>query len=94
MLTPQADASTFIHEAGHTFNLPHTFLKRGGSWFSEGITLEQGTTDNIMDYDYNFKNNDKDPSNDVNLITNKISLWKFQWDIMRKDPNLIELVKK
>lgn len=47
-----------------------------------------------MDYDYNFKNNDTDPSNDVNLITNKISLWKFQWDIMRKDPNLIELVKK
>ncbi|MGG7441127.1 hypothetical protein ACQ7CU_23975 [Chryseobacterium arthrosphaerae] len=94
MLTPQADASTFIHEAGHTFNLPHTFLKRGGSWLSEGITLEQGTTDNIMDYDYNFKNNDTDPSNDVNLITNKISLWKFQWDIMRKDPNLIELVKK
>lgn len=43
----------------------------------------------------NCKNmNDKDTSNDVNLITNKISLWKFRWYIMRKDPNLIELVKK
>jgi len=94
MLTPQADASTFIHEAGHTFNLPHTFLKRGGGWFGEGITIEQGTTDNIMDYSYNLKNKDSDPSNNISLITDKIALWKFQWDIMRKDPNLVERVKK
>lgn len=94
MLTPQADASTFIHEAGHTFNLSHTFLKRDGGWFSEGIKIAQGTTDNIMDYSYNLQNNDSDPSNDVNVIRNKIALWKFQWDIMRKDPNLVELVKK
>ena len=94
MLTPQADASTFIHEAGHTFNLPHTFLKRDGGWFSEGIKIEQGTTDNIMDYSYNLKNSDSNPSNNVNVIRDKIALWKFQWDIMRKDPNLVELVKK
>lgn len=36
MLTPQANVSTFIHEAGHTFNLAHTFLERDGGWFSEG----------------------------------------------------------
>jgi len=94
MLTPQADASTFIHEAGHTFNLSHTFLKRGGGWFSEGIKIAQGTTDNIMDYSYNLQNKDSDPSNDVNIIEDKIALWKFQWDIMRKDPNLVESVKK
>ncbi|MCD1116402.1 reprolysin-like metallopeptidase [Chryseobacterium turcicum] len=94
MLTPQADASTFIHEAGHTFNLPHTFLKRDGGWFSEGIKIEQGTTDNIMDYSYNLKNKDSNPSNNVNVLADKFALWKFQWDIMRKDPNLVEIVKK
>jgi len=94
MLTPQADASTFIHEAGHTFNLPHTFLKRDGGWFSEGIKIEQGTTDNIMDYSYNLKNKDSNPSNNVNVLADKFALWKFQWDIMRKDPNLVEIIKK
>lgn len=94
ILTPQADISTFIHEAGHTFNLAHTFLPRDKGWFSEGIKIAQGTTDNIMDYEYNLQNSDKDTSNDVPIIKNKISLWKFQWDIMRKDPNLIESVKK
>lgn len=94
MLTPQANASTFIHEAGHTFNLSHTFLKRDGGWFSEGIKIAQGTTDNIMDYSYNLQNQDSDPSNDIAVIRDKIALWKFQWDIMRKDPNLVESVKK
>lgn len=94
MLTPQASPSTFVHEAGHTFNLSHTFLKRDGSWFSEGIKITQGTTDNIMDYNHNPVNQDDKPDNDVPVIKNKIALWKFQWDIMRKDPNLIELIKK
>lgn len=94
MLTPQAGMSTFIHEAGHTFSLPHTFLKRDGSWVTEGIKITQGTTDNIMDYNHNPINQDKNPENDVPIIKDKIALWKFQWDIMSKDPNLIELVKK
>lgn len=94
ILTPQADASTFIHEAGHTFNLPHTFLSRDGGWFSDGITIEQGTTDNIMDYEYSEKNSDSNPSNNVTVIKDKFALWKFQWDIMRKDPNLVEQAKK
>ncbi|KFC18074.1 hypothetical protein [Epilithonimonas lactis] len=94
MITPQANISTFIHEAGHTFNLPHTFLSRNGGWFSNGITIEQGTTDNIMDYNFSEKNNDSNPSNNVMVIRDKFALWKFQWDIMIKDPNLIEQKKK
>lgn len=47
-----------------------------------------------MDYSYNLQSNDTDPSNDVPVIRNKIALWKFQWDIMTKDPNLVEMVKK
>ncbi|NRS90691.1 hypothetical protein HNQ02_003638 [Flavobacterium sp. 7E] len=90
VLTPQTNRSTFVHEAGHTFDLSHTFLRRGGSWlFGSGIKIEQGTTDNIMDYGHSV-----DKESKLAIIKDKIALWKFQWDKIHEDPNLIKNIIK
>ncbi len=96
-MTPDVDRSTLIHEAGHTFNLAHSFVPRDGVIFDlfGGVKVEQGTSDNIMDYGYNPANKAGQPAA-VPVISNmdKISLWKFQWESIQKDPNLKMLQKK
>jgi hypothetical protein len=83
------DGFTIIHEAGHSFSLPHIF--EDDSSLTD-IHFYQGYTDNYMDYTWqagNMVNRRMQPSGDNMYIGRMFSFFKWQWDIMRKDRSLI-----
>lgn len=89
-----------VHELGHSFSLPHTFLEVGDTPFQGVHYFYRGYTDNIMDY-----SKKKPPPSPkatapgavipaltpaalLNLHTLNAT-YKWQWDILRKDNTLI-----
>lgn len=81
IMLPSADAATIVHEIGHVFNLYHTFN-------NSHINFCKGTIENIMDYS-DFEN--LDPGISATPIVNKTTFFKWQWDIIKKDPHIKEI---
>lgn len=70
---------TIIHECGHSFGLTHIFGEAGNPRY----IFYQGYTDAYMDYDWQ-------QGGSANPYSGKMhSLYKWQWEIMRKDRSLI-----
>ncbi len=73
------NARTIVHECGHSFALPHIFEEAG----NPPHPFYQGYTDAYMDYDWA-------QGGKANKYDGKMqSIFKWQWDIMRKDRSLI-----
>lgn len=91
------DDHTIVHEAGHSFSLPHIFEK---SRLSPSKHLFfQGYTENYMDYSYHYsfynkklyyKNGEDNlPYTQTNsYLGNMYSFFKWQWDLMRNDRSI------
>jgi len=84
------DDHTIVHEAGHSFSLPHTF-ERGLS----PHVFYHGYTENYMDYtQHQYLDANNKPANEYNQYKdNMYSFFKWQWDLMRKDQS-IEILQK
>lgn len=82
IMLPQADAVTIVHEIGHLFNLHHTFD-------NHHINFCKGATDNIMDYE-DFAINH--PKVSTRPIKRKRTFFKWQWEIIKKDPHLTKKI--
>jgi len=91
------DKHTIIHEAAHSFGLPHVF--QGGS-FAGPYTFYHGYTDNYMDYTWqmgarrivvrNGRRVAVAGSSGPNVHRgNMHGLYKWQWKMMRSDRSLI-----
>ncbi|MCU4419304.1 zinc metalloprotease [Acinetobacter bereziniae] len=72
---------TVIHELCHTLGLAHTFSDSFGFNRLSFHRFPQGYVDNLMDYPHNKREYTN------NYILNKkfLNLFKWQWDIVRKD---------
>ena len=85
------DDNTIIHEAAHSFTLPHTF-----ETFSENDSANnkhifyRGYTENVMDYsEYLFS--DKTYTVKPNKYQGQMySFFKWQWNLMRNDKKSIK----
>ena len=93
------DDHTIVHEAAHTFTLPHTFANVD---YNVNPTLNNkhvfyyGYTENYMDY-IRLRVKDKkgyDKIVDSEYKGKMYSFFKWQWDLMRKDEKSIKLPKK
>ncbi len=83
IMLPSADANTIIHEIGHVFNLSHTFS-------NDHVNFCQGTLNNIMDYAGYAINTPTDVIPSGSSPIPKFTFFKWQWEIIAKDPNLIK----
>ena len=85
------DRHIIIHEAAHTFTLPHTF--EPSSKYSSANNKHifyRGYTENVMDYDA-YLISDDPLAYDQNKYKGKMySFFKWQWDLMRKDKKSIK----
>lgn len=74
---------TVLHEAAHSFSLPHTFQEGN---YAGPHTFYKGLTDNIMDYVNQAdpaKRNPFEPNDKMNCF------YKWQWKLIRGDRSLI-----
>ncbi|MEK7739926.1 MAG: hypothetical protein AAB326_07845 [Pseudomonadota bacterium] len=72
---------TVIHELCHTLGLAHTFSDSFGINRLSFHKFPQGYVDNLMDYPHN-----KREYTNKYILNNKfLNLFKWQWDIVRKD---------
>ena len=85
------DRHIIIHEAAHSFTLPHTF-----ETFSENDSANnkhifyRGYTENVMDYSA-YLISDNPLVYDQNKYNGQMySFFKWQWDLMRKDKKSIK----
>ena len=85
------DRHIIIHEAAHSFTLPHTF-----ETFSENDSANnkhifyRGYTENVMDYNA-YLISDDPLAYDQNKYNGQMySFFKWQWDLMRKDTKSIK----
>ena len=85
------DRHIIIHEAAHSFTLPHTF-----ETFSENDSANnkhifyRGYTENVMDYNA-YLISGKPLVYDQNKYNGQMySFFKWQWDLMRKDKKSIK----
>ena len=85
------DRHIIIHEAAHSFTLPHTFEP-----FSENDSANnkhifyRGYTENVMDYNA-YLISDDPLAYDQNKYNGQMySFFKWQWDLMRKDTKSIK----
>ena len=85
------DRHIIIHEAAHSFTLPHTF-----ETFSENDSANnkhifyRGYTENVMDYNA-YLISGKPLAYDQNKYNGQMySFFKWQWDLMRKDKKSIK----
>lgn len=69
---------TAVHELGHTLGLEHTFVD------ASLFLLRQGLTDNLLDYATD------EFGDDSPYLGRQWALFKWQWDIIRKDNHLIK----
>ena len=85
------DRHIIIHEAAHTFTLPHTF--EPSSKYSSANNKHifyRGYTENVMDYDA-YLISDDPLAYDQNKYNGQMySFFKWQWDLMRKDKKSIK----
>ena len=85
------DRHIIIHEAAHTFTLPHTF--EPSSKYSSANNKHifyRGYTENVMDYDA-YLISDDPLAYDKNKYNGQMySFFKWQWDLMRKDKKSIK----
>ena len=81
---------TIVHEAGHSFSLPHSF-----EWSLSPHIFYRGYTENYMDYtEYQYLDANNKPKVKPNQYNqNMYSFFKWQWDLMRKDKS-IEILQK
>ena len=78
---------TIVHEAAHTFTLPHIFEP---STSNNNPKFHQGYTENYMDYIWHPNPADKRGGSE-NIYEKKMySFFKWQWDMMRKDTKSIK----
>ena len=78
---------TIVHEAAHTFTLPHIFEP---SSLSNKPKFHQGYTENYMDYTWH-PNSLVKGDNSPNKYNEKMySFFKWQWDMMRNDKKSIK----
>ncbi|MGO2126975.1 M12 family metallo-peptidase [Psychrobacter sp. AOP7-D1-15] len=75
---------TFAHELGHSFSLPHTFASSSLTRHS----FYQGYTDNLMDYSYLLDRTGKESGGTNPYKHHMWSLFKWQWDLLRKDRSI------
>ena len=76
--TNRAAVHNLVHELGHSFSLPHTFLDGAAPKYSGVHYFYMGYTDNIMDYGGRNKT----------TTTNRHNMnatFKWQWNILRND---------
>ena len=89
------DRHIIIHEAAHTFTLPHTFdpSSKYSSANNKHI-FYRGYTENVMDYDA-YLISDDPLAYDQNKYNGQMySFFKWQWDLMRNDKKSIKFPKK
>ena len=85
------DRHIIIHEAAHTFTLPHTF-----ETFSENDSANnkhifyRGYTENVMDYSAYLISDDPLVYDQNKYNGQMYSFFKWQWDLMRKDKKSIK----
>ena len=85
------DRHIIIHEAAHTFTLPHTF-----ETFSENDSANnkhifyRGYTENVMDYNAYLISDDPLVYDQNKYNGQMYSFFKWQWDLMRKDKKSIK----
>ena len=83
------DSYTIVHEAAHTFTLPHIFEK--DKTLNDKPKFYQGYTDNYMDYGFLYNDIYDKYDQSLNQYYGKMySFFKWQWDLMRKDKDSIE----
>ena len=91
------DDYTIVHEAAHTFTLPHTFENTD---YEVNPTLNNkhifyyGYTENYMDYKDHLISDSPFQTDQNKYDRNMYSFFKWQWDLMRKDEKSIKLPKK
>jgi len=91
------DDYTIVHEAAHTFTLPHTFENTD---YEVNPTLNNkhifyyGYTENYMDYKDLLISDSPFQTDQNKYDGNMYSFFKWQWDLMRKDEKSIKLPKK
>ena len=85
------DRHIIIHEAAHTFTLPHTFEPSSKySSANNKYIFYRGYTENVMDYDA-YLISDDPLAYDQNKYNGQMySFFKWQWDLMRKDKKSIK----
>ena len=85
------DRHIIIHEAAHSFTLPHTF-----ETFSENDSANnkhifyRGYTENVMDYSAYLISDDPLVYDQNKYNGQMYSFFKWQWDLMRKDKKSIK----
>ena len=83
------DSSTIVHEAAHTFTLPHIF--ENDITLNDKPQFYQGYTENYMDYNFRYIDVNDYSKYSINQYNDKMySFFKWQWDLMRKDKDSIE----
>ena len=86
------DSHTIVHEAAHTFTLPHIF--ETDTALNNKPIFHQGYTENYMDYAWH-PNSANYSSWSYNIYEKKMhSFFKWQWDMMRNDKKSIKFPKK
>ena len=86
------DDHTIVHEAAHSFTLPHIFEHTN---INNKPIFYQGYTENYMDYTWLYKDVYIKEDTSYNKYDGQMySFFKWQWDLMRNDKKSIKFPKK
>ena len=89
------DEHTIVHEAAHTFTLPHTFESfldyKKNPTLNNKYRFHRGYTENYMDYAQHVDLSQNNKVGKNKYYRQMYSFFKWQWKLMRDDKKSIEL---
>ena len=95
--TNRAAVHNLVHELGHSFSLPHTFLDGAAPEYGGVHYFYKGYTDNIMDYGGRLTTPSFVAPSPSSTSSSSVSLYntytmnatfKWQWNLLRNDGTL------